>query len=288
MNKKTIRLIFPEWQGGINPGYAAGAEILSLIAPQGNQCETHRVPVAEGFDKELEFTDGFYEKTSILAQQKAAYQLLVEHQPDRIITFGGDCSVSQVPFDYLHGKYRENMGVLWIDAHPDISKPEDFSHEHAMVLGNLLGDGATPIAEIVKHPFTPKQVMYAGLVEAKLMDYEVKRLGELNIPYATPAELAGGSQPIIQWLRENKFKHLLVHFDLDAVSPKDFYSLLCNEPHLPPVDYAVGQLTLADAVRIIADASKETSLVGLTVSEYLPWDIINIRKEFSKLEIFND
>ena len=105
---------------------------------------------------------------------------------------------------------------------------------------------------------------------------------------ATPADLAGGSRPVIEWLRKNKFKHLVVHFDLGALSPKDFYSLLCNEPHIPPVEYAVGQLTLPDTVRIIADASKEASLVGLTIAEYLPWDIINIRKEFTKLDFFND
>ncbi|WP_089612163.1 arginase family protein [Dehalobacterium formicoaceticum] len=288
MASKTVRLIFPEWQGGVNPNYAKGAEILALIAPQGNQCETFRVPVSEDFDKELEFTDGFYGKIAILAQQKAAYQILEKSQPDKILTFGGDCSVSQAPFDYLHGKYQKDMGILWIDAHPDISEPEDFSHEHAMVLGNLLGGGAPSIAEIVKHPFTPQQVMYAGLIESKLMDYEAKKLEKMKIAYATPADLADGGQPVIQWLKENKFKYFAVHFDLDALSPKDFYSLLCNEPHTPTVDYAVGQLTLADTVRMIADASKEASLVGLTIAEYLPWDIINIRKEFAKLDIFND
>lgn len=100
--------------------------------------------------------------------------------------------------------------------------------------------------------------------------------------------LAGGSELVIRWLRENKFKYLLVHFDLNALSPKNFHFLLCNDPHIPPVNYVVGQLTLADAVRIIADASKEAFLVGLTITEYLPWDIINIRKEFPKLDIFND
>ena len=75
---------------------------------------------------------------------------------------------------------------------------------------------------------------------------------------------------------------------MGTLSPKNFYSLLCNEPDIPPVNYAVGQLTLKNAVRIIADASKEASLVGLTISEYLPWHIINIRKEFSKLDIYND
>lgn len=32
-------------------------------------------------------------------------KILEEKQPDKIIVFGGDCSVTQIPFDYLSGKY---------------------------------------------------------------------------------------------------------------------------------------------------------------------------------------
>lgn len=288
MTKKTVRLIFPEWQGGVNPNYATGSEVLALIAPPGKQSETIRVPVSTDFDREQEFTGGFFAKSALLAQQIAAYRLLEQSQPDKILTFGGDCSVSQAPFDYLNGKYRGDLGVLWLDAHPDISQPEDFPHEHAMVLGNLLGGGAPAMTEIVKHPFTAQQVMYIGLIDSKLADYEAIRLNSLKIPYATPADLTGGSQPVIQWLSEKKFTHIVVHFDLDALSPQDFSSLLCNEPHTPPPDYSVGELRLADAVRLIADASSTAKLVGLTIAEYLPWDIINMRREFSKLGIFND
>ena len=32
---KTLRLIYPQWQGGINPNYATGSEVLSLILPKG-------------------------------------------------------------------------------------------------------------------------------------------------------------------------------------------------------------------------------------------------------------
>ena len=287
-NNKTIRLIFPEWQGGINKNYAIGSEILKIVAPQGNQCEIVEVPVSKDFDKELEFVDGFYEKTAIIAQQQAAYKILHEKQPDKILTFGGDCSVTQAPFDYLHGKYPDDMGILWIDAHPDISNTNDYTNEHAMVLGNLLGGGAQALSEIVKHPFTPNQVMYVGLIDSQLLDYEKEKLDKMKIPYATPDQLVKYSNPVTDWIKENKFKYLAIHFDLDSLSPKDFYSLLCNEPHIPPVDYAVGKLTLKDAVRVINDAAKEASLVGLTIAEYMPWDIINIRNEFSKIDIFND
>ena len=43
-----------------------------------------------------------------------------------------------------------------------------------------------------------------------------------------------------------------------------------------------------DIVRIIVDISKTAKLVGFSIAEYMPWDIINMRKEFSKIDIFQD
>ena len=66
-------------------------------------------------------------------------QRIEEEQPDRIITIGGNCIVSLAPFDFLHGKYK-NTGIIWIDAHPDVSTPKDgYPNAHAMVLGSLMG-----------------------------------------------------------------------------------------------------------------------------------------------------
>lgn len=31
--KQTLRLTCPQWQGGVNPNYVFGAELLSFIAP---------------------------------------------------------------------------------------------------------------------------------------------------------------------------------------------------------------------------------------------------------------
>ena len=39
-----------------------------------------------------------------------------------IIIFWGDCSFFQTPFDYLKGKYGKNLGIIWLDAHPDVSR----------------------------------------------------------------------------------------------------------------------------------------------------------------------
>lgn len=268
--------------------YAIGSEILNLVLPKGKNTETLEVPVDKNFDKEIERKDGINEQTNILKQLQCAFNMLETKNPDKVITLGGDCSVSQPAFDYLHGKYPEKTCIVWLDAHPDISTPKDFEHEHAMILGNLLGDGAPNCSKIVKNKFKYDEVMYGGLIHKKLLPYEEKYLKEKNLKYAVPEDLKENSNKITNWIKENGFKQVLVHLDLDVLSPTQFRSLLCNEPNLPTPDYAIGEMNLKGIVRIIVDISKTAKLVGFSIAEYMPWDIINMRKEFSKIDIFQD
>lgn len=74
-------------------------------------------------------------------------------------------------FDYLHGKY-ENVGIVWIYAHPDVSTLNDgYPNAHAMVLGNLLEQGAPQLVSRMRHPvFKPSDVLHVGLQQ--LHDYQ--------------------------------------------------------------------------------------------------------------------
>ena len=59
--------------------------------------------------------------------------------------------VSQAPFDYLHGKYND-LGIIWIDAHPDVSTINDgYPNAHAMVLGSLMGHGDNALSGLMKN-----------------------------------------------------------------------------------------------------------------------------------------
>lgn len=162
---KTVRLLFPQWQGGYDetpyPGqiYAFGSHLMSFLAPQ-NDDPVIEVPVPawhEGIEAPKE--GGVFYRSVIMKQIEAATAILEERQPERVITFGGDCLVSQAPFAYLAKRYGDNLGVLWIDAHPDITTPADFDHSHAMVLGNLLGGGEPAMAGMVERKLLPSQVL---------------------------------------------------------------------------------------------------------------------------------
>lgn len=119
--KKTLRLTFPQWQGGMNPDYVFGSELLAAIAPPSISAENAVIKVNKDFGSQYLKHDGIDCGAVLLEQAKEAEKILEERQPDKVIVFGGDCSVRQVPFDYLKGKYGEEIGLLWLDAHPDCS-----------------------------------------------------------------------------------------------------------------------------------------------------------------------
>lgn len=273
-NSKTVRLLMPQWQGGNNgKSYPMGARLLAWLAPE-SDAPLLEVPVETWDGSPLPLEDGIVGRTAIVKQLRAARTLLDAYQPDRVITFGGDCLVSQAPFDYLNERYDGKLGVLWIDAHPDITTPKNFLHAHAMVLGNLLGDGDPGLAKEVKRRLDPKLVMLAGVDE--MLDYETETVNRLGLRRTGSAALAENSDPVLQWIRDNDIKHLAVHFDLDVLDPRFFRSLLFNNPNGEVIDAFSGKMRLEQVTRLIADAAATTDVVGISFAEHMPWDDINL------------
>ena len=104
-DKTTLRLYYPVWQGGMSPLIFESAPFIKMLVPQGTNCETVEVPISYDCNKETEFKNDVNEPTILLKQIHIAEEILEIKKPEKIITLGGDCSSSQVPFDYLHGKY---------------------------------------------------------------------------------------------------------------------------------------------------------------------------------------
>ena len=169
----TLRLLMPQWQGGNNPNYLLGAQLLTWLAPNEKNDLVVEVPVESYTGMKLEKEDGVVARSVLLQQLRSAQNIIEEHQPDKVIVFGGDCLVSQAPFTYLNKKYDGKLGVLWLDAHPDVSTPKMFAHAHAMVLGNLLGEGDAQFAAEVEVPLNPDLVMYGGLNEMTRQEADI-------------------------------------------------------------------------------------------------------------------
>jgi arginase len=136
---KTIRLIFPQWQGArlqdgsipevpnakdVRLGYSLGAKLLELLVPENKHQKTIQVPVSTALEQRP-ITFGVSDRDVIVKQAKEALNILEKEDPERIITLGGECSVSVTPFTYLAKKYQGDVAVLWISAFPNLSLPGD-------------------------------------------------------------------------------------------------------------------------------------------------------------------
>lgn len=282
---KTLRLLMPQWQGGNNTGYYLGAELLSWLAPNKNNQKEIRVSIEAPNGKALQKENGVYGQSILLKQLESAEKIINDEQPDKIIVFGGDCLVDQAPFHYLHEKYKEELGIIWIDAHPDISTPELYHNEHAMVLGNLLGKGDPIMSKHVTSPINPKSVLYVGLQEP--LDNEKKILSELNIEYTIQTEAILDADSINKWIKENNFKYIAIHLDLDVLNPHEFRSLLFSNPHGDPIDSPHGLMSLKELSTILTRVSEIADIVGLGIAEYIPWDVINLKNILNDVAIFN-
>ncbi|WP_392562957.1 arginase family protein [Orbus sturtevantii] len=284
---KTLRVKYPDWQGGNNPVYYFGAEFLSLLLPKNTNQKEITINVKKPDNLALAVEGGITGRQAVKSNIELAKCEIERESPDKIITIGGDCLVSQVPFDYLHGKYKEQLGIIWIDSHPDISNPDIFYNSHAMVLANLLHDGDRELSSLVSHPFKASQILYLGLQEPTQQEKQI--LAKLKINYQDSRKEKITLTQITDWIAVNNFKKIAIHLDLDVLDPKVFYSLYFNDPNLKsiPDNAAVGKMGLEELMNYLVTIFKATDVVGFSIAEYLPWDAYYLKNVFQRLDIFN-
>src|SRR5215510_1537447 len=162
-DNSTLRLLMPQWQGGGNrPAYSLGAQLLAWLAPASTAAfeEVPINPRNEGLTVER----GIFAREVVLEQARAAKRILQQRKPNRVLVFGGECSVDFAPFAYLNERYDGDLVVVWLDAHSDVFIPGgDYPNFHAMVLSALLGIGDAEFVSEVSKPINPNRVMYVGL-----------------------------------------------------------------------------------------------------------------------------
>ena len=218
---KTIRLLYPDHVSGGLDTYYFGADLLQYILPQNPNQPVVKVDIIPPNSKEKAVTNGIYAEKEVLLGIRDAQEKISKENPDRIITIGGNCMVSLAPFDYLHGKYKK-VGIIWIDAHPDVSTLNDgYPNAHAMVLGSLLGHGAAQLTREIKNSlFKPDEIFYIGL--QPLHDYQEKYLDDMGVKYKVQDKTFVTSSEINDFI--GRFDHILIHFDIDVLD-EHFFSL---------------------------------------------------------------
>ena len=284
----AIRLVYPQWQGGniaqwiaevkdpqqASRGYSLGAQLLNFLAPDSGQ-KTFTVPVATDL-VERKMTDGIMDKEAILTQTRATLDILNRQKPDRIVTLGGECSVSVVPFTYLADRYKGDVAMVWIDAHPDLTLPGDaYTGYHAMAVSACLGLGDKEILAELPAKIAPSRVLFVGLRDWE-RDEIKERQAQYGIKHLSPSDVRENSHAVLDWLKSCSASKVLVHFDMDVLDPAEIIAAVGVVPD---------GMKIAEVVRVINDIAKEKELVGLTVAEPMPRTAIRIKEMLEQLPL---
>lgn len=285
MTVKTVRLVNQQWQGGMDENYSFGARLLSHIVPPtySDQTETIFTPVSTAAHSNSQIKGA----ETVLKQQEATLEILNAKEPANVLTLGGDCSISAAPFEYLHSKYPENLGLIWLDSHPDLGTATSASHVRELALANLMGEGIPQYQATIKHPFQPENVLLAGIDQTVITPVEQERIEQLDLQSVSPAQLLEKSDAITNWIKQHGFTKVVVHTDFDILSPSDFHANFAAAPadrRIPGV--AVGSLQLNQMLRLFNDIAATTEIVGLTLAEHMPWDALRLRQGLAALPIF--
>lgn len=291
IKSRNLRLLMPQWQGGGNPAYQLGARLLAWLAPS-NDDPIVEVPVAAPSAAMPGIEDGIYAKSDLLRQTRAARDLLEFHDPDRIVTFGGDCSVSLAPFSFLAEKYKGDIAALWIDAHTDFTTSEHYGYAHGYPALNLLGAGDSEFAEFAKTPIPGANLIYVGVGKKELGAERLKSVEASGATVFDPSELSTDFDEVIARLRRTGANKIVVHFDVDALDPQRFRSQLFSHPDGYLAEQfsgiATGKLTLDQVVKLLHRVGGVCEVVGLTFAEHLPWDALHMRQAMSQMPILSN
>lgn len=172
------------------------------------------------------------------------------------ITIGGDCGVELGALGHVLSG-REDVAVLWLDAHPDLNTP-DSSSSHAftgMVLRTLLGEG--PAQLVPATALAPGRLVLAGTrsfdpaEDGYIAEHRIATIGAADVSAAA----------LIAAVEATGAASVYVHIDLDVLEPSDFAGLGYPEP------FGVGASQLVDALKGLLG---RFPLAGAGITEFAP------------------
>lgn len=270
--------------GGLST-YRLGARLMAAMLPENETQPLVKIDVPALGKTGPTITNGIASEAAVLEGIRKARAALEKEAPERVVTVGGNCIVSLASFDHLHALYPE-AGILWIDAHPDVSLPENgYPNAHAMVLAALLGRGAPSLAKELKNPaFGAKDLLYIGL--QGLHDYQRKFLDDAGVDYAVQTEAFVSDERILAFLTEHP--QVFVHLDIDVLDPAFFHDTYFANPELVGDGSGGGRMTIEELGRILRIVSEKVETPAFTIAEYLPFEAERLANVFESLPLFTD
>ena len=278
----NLRLVWPQWQGvGTvsvqefasefpfdvgRRGYAVGSAVLQAVLPP-HDGPTVTVPVSMTNDG-LAQRDGVEAKAIVIEQLVRAIEVIRQHNPARIATLGGECSVSVAPFAALADRYGDDLAIIWIDSHPDVGTGQsEYPGYHAMAVSVLTGHGDLDVQAVLPATVTPDRIALVGLHSGTDEDYS--HVAEWGLRSFSPDELRESTKALLAWLARTGCTRVAIHFDVDTIDSNEIVLGLGAEPN---------GLTSAQVRRIVADIDQAVDVVGFTIAEFIPRQVMHLQQ----------
>jgi arginase len=187
-----------------------------------------------------------------------------------LLVLGGDCSI-ELGTLAGHLARGENIGLVYLDMHPDLNTPESVTEGTFdwMGMAHALGvEGAAPeLAGI--GPRTPllrdDQVLFLAYGPEAARPFELNTMIERGLAAVPEGDVANDPEGTARRVLEDfasGFDRLLIHFDVDVI---DF-----NDAQLSEEAVRGDGLTLDAAVRALGVLCADERFAALTVTELNP------------------
>ena len=190
-------------QGQKHFGVAKGPLILEKILKKYLPIQNHTTLKNNLFNTDKGYQELFSTHKSFLKQKS-------NHIP--VITLGGDHSIGQATVSSSFSEYKNDLLVVWVDAHADIHTDDSTisGNTHGMPLSGVLGLMHNRSAPILKS-LDPSNLVYYGIrdIEKPEMNF-IRHLGIKH--FSNLPEL-------IDYINFKQKKNVHISFDVDALDP---------------------------------------------------------------------
>jgi arginase len=136
-----------------------------------------------------------------------------------------------------------------------------------MAVALLTGHGDPDALRLLPATFDPTRVALVG--SHSWDEDDLANKVRWGISSFAPDDLRRSSRTLLDWLAASRCSRVAIHFDVDVVDSNEIVFDLGPEP---------GGLTSDEARRVAADVSAASDVVGITIAEFIPRQVIRLRQ----------
>ena len=139
-----------------------------------------------------------------------------------------------------------------------------------MAVAVLTGHGDPDVLELLPAVVSPARVALVGV--HAWTDEDFPNVAEWGIQSFGPDDLRETTRPLLEWVAATGCSRVAIHFDVDTIDSNEILLGLGPEPN---------GLASAEVRRILADIDGAVDVVGLTIAEFIPRQVMHLQQLLS-------